>query len=239
MWEALRAGRRVLRLRVDERARVEGKLEEILQLAARRDIAVSRVPRRLLDEQSVTGGHNGLIGEAEPRPADKLADVLASLEAGRGGRPPLLLVLSGWREEGDLGAVLRTADAVGVDAVVLPPGEGPTLSATARRVSMGGSEHLSLVRAPLARALAAIAEAGLRLVGLSADPGDPDLQASRLTGPLALVLDGAHETLPSAIRARCDSCLALRPVGGGARLPLAALAAVALYERERQIAAES
>lgn len=230
--EALRAGRTFRFILLDERAKASDKVEEISRLAWERAIPLQRVPRERLDALSVTGGHNGVIAETEPLAAVPLADVLARVA--RRGTPAFLLALDGVPTEEDFGAVLRTCDAVAVDAVLLPPSDGPLLSAGARRVSMGAAERLPLVQAPLPAMLERCRAAGLRVVGVRRD-GAPPHTSVPLSGPLVMVIAREGSAGPSAeVAAFCDASVAVVGIAPGRGLPLSQEAAVLLYERERQ-----
>ncbi len=227
--EALRAGQSLSAIYVDERARPTDKLDELLTLAGRRGVSILRIPRERLDAISVTGGHNGVIAEGCPLALVSLEDALRARRVA-----PLWLGFGPDVEPDDLGAVLRTAAAVGVETVILPPGGGALLPASARRIAMGAAEQIRFVRAPLSEGCEAARRAGFGTVAVGWGEGSQSLHEPSLDGPRLLVFTGLRGGPPGEIERHCDHVVALHPVRPGATLPLSALVAVALYERERQ-----
>lgn len=231
--EALRRGRRpVRRVLLDERAR-GGKVERILELAARRGVEVVPTPRRELDEMSVTGVHNGVIALAEPLPERTVKEVLAEVHAA--GREPFFLLVDEVAYEHNLGAVLRSALGAGVDAVVVPVRRGKGLSPVVQRVAMGAAEEVPVVREGLSSALATLRRAGVRVVGADMD-GEPYWRVP-MRGPLALVLGGEDKGLSPTLRKRCDAVAAVPLRGGLDSLNLSVTAGILAFEKRRQDAA--
>jgi 23S rRNA (guanosine2251-2'-O)-methyltransferase len=217
---------------VDERAQPHEKLDALLALARERGVPMTLTPRARLDALSRTGSHNGVIAEADPLEPVPLPRIVAA--ARETGRLPWVVALGGAPDPEDLGAVLRTADAVGAAGAVLPPGEGPLLPAGARRVAMGAAEHLPLARAGLARVVAQAREAGLRVVAVVPDGDLPPHTAADLRGPLCLVLAADRAAVPFDVRRACDAVVTALADPPERTLPLSLLAAVVLYEKERQ-----
>ena len=229
--EALTRGRRrVLAVWLDERARPGGKVDELLALATRAGVPVRRVPRQVLDRQSHTGVHNGVIAEAEPLPQHTVRSLLGELE-GRGDEPFLVLV-DEVQYEHNLGAILRSALGAGVNGVIVPVQRGKGLSPVVQRVAMGAAEVVPLVREGLSSALATLRRAGVRIVGCDMD-GD-SLWQTPLTGPIALVLGGEDKGLSPTLRKRCDAVVAVPLQGGLESLNVSVTGALVMFEKVRQ-----
>jgi 23S rRNA (guanosine2251-2'-O)-methyltransferase len=130
-----------------------GKLAELERALAERGIPLERVARGELDRLTDGGVHQGIVVEVAAAPEFSIGDFEALVvERGRALR---LLVLDGVEDPRNLGACLRTADAAGVDAVVVPRDHSAKLTATAIKTSTGAAETVPVFRAPnLARALA-------------------------------------------------------------------------------------
>src|SRR5688572_29987408 len=107
--EALRAGRATA-LRVGPRS--GGRIHELLTLAAQRGVKVQRVPADVLDRLAKGGVHQGVVADADDAVGDFSVEELVR---GASGQPPLIVVLDGIEDPHNLGAILRTADAAGVD----------------------------------------------------------------------------------------------------------------------------
>lgn len=229
--EALSRGkRRVHRVLLDERARPGGKIDTILELAGRRGVPVGRVPRRQLDELSVTGVHNGVIAFAEPLPSWTVSALLDDLFSRN--VDPFLVLVDEVAYEHNLGAVLRSALGAGVHGVVVPTRRGKGISPVVQRVAMGGAEEVPLIREGLSSALATIRRAGVRVVGADMD-GRPCWTVP-MTGPVALVLGGEDKGLSSTLRKRCDAVAAIPLRGGLESLNVSVTAAVMMFEKVRQ-----
>jgi len=231
--EALRASDRVKRLLIDERCRPDPKLDAILEAASARGLEAERVPRVELDRDGEGRVHNGVVALARPLPDRRLRDVIdEALDAAVDH--PLFLLLDEVHYDQNLGAILRTADASGVRAVVVPRRRGAGLSPVVARISMGASEHVPLVRCAILEAMSLLHRAGFRLVG--ADEHGESLHSDLdLAGPLGLVMGGEDKGLTPPVRQRCDALARIPMVGHVPSLNVSVSTAVLLYERLRQI----
>ena len=231
MFEALKRKRRAVhRIFLDERARPNPKLALVLDLAERAGVPVFKVPRARLDEQSVTGVHNGIIAEAEPHEEGTVQGLLSELE--RRGEAPFLVLVDEVQYEHNLGAILRSALGAGVNGAIVPVRRGKGLTPVVQRVAMGGAEAVPLVREGLSSALATLRRAGVRIVGADMD-GDP-VWSVPLTGPLAVVLGGEDKGLSPTLRSRCDAIVSVPLQGELESLNVSVTAAVVLFEKVRQ-----
>jgi 23S rRNA (guanosine2251-2'-O)-methyltransferase len=227
--EALRAGRSARKLVVAEGVRKEDRLDEVLAIAARRAIPVEVTPRSRLDDIAHTEHHQGIAGYFHGRPPLGLDRLLERVSA-----PALLLVLDGIQDPQNLGALLRSAEAVGVDGVVVPRHRAAGLTPAAVKASAGASEHIPFVTVPnLAQALARLGEAGVWRVGLAAEAEDRYDQAD-YRDPTAIVIGGEGPGLRPLTRSLCDRLVRLPMAGRVASLNAAAAGAAILYEAFRQ-----
>ena len=227
--EALRSGRDARKLVVATGVASEARLAEILALAEQRGIPVEESPRRRLDDIAHTEHHQGVAGYFHGRPPLLLEDLLAGA-----ARPQLLVVLDGIQDPQNLGAIMRTADAVGADGVVLPRHRASGVTAAVAKASAGASEHLPVaVVTNIVHALEQLRTAGLWTVGLAAD-GDTRYDSFDLTVPVAVVIGAEGEGMRALTRRHCDAVVSLPLAGRVASLNAGAAAAVVLYEVARQ-----
>ena len=227
--EALRAGRSARKLVVAAGVQPEARLTEILQLATQRGIPVEESPRRRLDDIAHTEHHQGIAGYFHSRPPLTLD---ALLEQAR--QPALLLVLDGIQDPQNLGALTRTADAVGADGLVIPRHRATTVTPAAAKASAGASEHVPVASVTnLAQALERIAAAGLWRVGLAAD-GPQRYDQFDYTSPVAIVVGAEGEGLRPLTRRHCDAVVSLPMLGHVASLNAAVAGAILMYEAARQ-----
>jgi 23S rRNA (guanosine2251-2'-O)-methyltransferase len=189
------------------------------------------VHRKELDKR-VSGVHQGVVAQvAESRewPEDDLLQVLAGQDA-----PIFLLILDGVTDPHNLGACLRTADAVGVQAVIVPKDKSASLSPTVRKVACGAAETVPLVRVTnLARFMRGLRDDGGWLIGTAGEAGSTLYQAD-FKGPVALVMGAEGKGLRRLTREHCDLLINIPMQGHVASLNVSVATGVCLYEALRQ-----
>ncbi|WP_322801953.1 23S rRNA (guanosine(2251)-2'-O)-methyltransferase RlmB [Thermoflexus sp.] len=230
--EALRAGRRrIYRLLIAEGLQPRPILEEIRAMAAERGIPILQVPRARLD--AITDSHQGVVAEADPYPYTDLEQAWA--ESARRPDPPFWLALDCLQDPQNFGTLLRTAEAVGVHAVLFPEHRSAHVTPAVVNASAGAVEHLRVVQVTnLARALERLKERGLWIVGLQQDPRAIRYDQADLSGPIALVVGNEESGIRPLIRRACDFLIYLPMRGRVASLNAATAGAVALYEIARR-----
>ena len=160
--EALKAGR-VVRVKVG--ARQDGRLQQVLTLAASRQVPVDRVDSAALDRASGNGVHQGIVAELMPA-RDLSLDELVRSVAG----PPLLVVLDGIEDPHNVGAIIRTVDAAGAHGVVRQTRRAAALDAVAAKASAGAIAHVPVVDVVnIARAIEELKALNVWTVGLAGD----------------------------------------------------------------------
>ncbi|HSP65985.1 MAG TPA: 23S rRNA (guanosine(2251)-2'-O)-methyltransferase RlmB [Candidatus Deferrimicrobium sp.] len=227
--EALRAGRPARRLVIATGVLGEGRLEEILRVAEERGIPVEQSPRKRLDDIAHTEHHQGVAGYFHGRPPLSLDDLLGQSHA-----PQLIVVLDGIQDPQNLGAIARTADAVGADGLVLPRHRATGVTAAAAKASAGATEHVPVVIVTnLVQALERMKAAGVWVVGLAAD-GETRYDTFDFSGAVAVVIGAEGEGMRLLTRRHCDAVVSLPLLGQVSSLNAGAAAAVLLYEVARQ-----
>ena len=227
--EGLRAGRPARKLVVAAGLRDEARLAEILHLARDRGIPVEESSRRRLDDIAHTEHHQGVVGYFHAREQLDLRDLI-----GGAAEPGLLLVLDGIQDPQNLGALARTADAAGVDGLVIARDRAAGVTGAAAKASAGATEWVPVCTVPnLARALAELGEAGYWRVGLA---GEATERYDRidLTGPTALVVGAEGEGLRELTRKRCDVLVSLPMLGRVSSLNAGVAGGLLMYEAARQ-----
>jgi len=210
--------------------REDKRLLEVSKLAESRGVPVRLLGRTELD--GIAGGrHQGVVLTGRERRQDQ-----QDLETLLGGVTdvPLLLILDGVQDPHNLGACLRSADAAGVQAVIVPRRRAAGMGATVRKVAAGAAEHVPLIAVTnLARTLRYLNEQGVRLVGTSGD-AEKSVFAADLTGPLALVMGSEDKGLRRLTREHCDELVSLPMVGRVESLNVSVATGIFLYEALRQ-----
>jgi 23S rRNA (guanosine2251-2'-O)-methyltransferase len=228
--EALRAGREIRTIYIDEGIKSNEKTDEIAHRAAEAGVLVEAVGRQRLDRMSTTGSHQGVIALAAGRPRMTLKELLDSLD---GVKDPLLVVLGEVMYEQNVGAILRTADGAGVDGVIIPPRRSAPLSAAVSRISMGASEYIPVIHESPMSALSLMRREGIMLYGVEAE-GDAAYYDADLTGAVAFVFGGEDKGLSTTVRDKCDRVLSIPLAGRITSLNVGVSVAVVLYEKVRQ-----
>lgn len=217
--------------------RDDARGQEIAELARSAGVNVQRAEARALDQLSGDGVHQGVVADVTPSHAWNDAELMDYLEAVTA--PPLLLVLDGVQDPHNLGACLRTADACGVHAVVIPRDRAVGLTPTVRKVAAGAAEIVPVVVVTnLARTLRALKEHNIWLAGTAADAGQSAFEA-KLSGALAVVMGGEGEGLRRLTRESCDFLVRLPMSGAVESLNVSVATGMVLYEVLRQRAADA
>ncbi|MBN1238186.1 MAG: 23S rRNA (guanosine(2251)-2'-O)-methyltransferase RlmB [Gammaproteobacteria bacterium] len=210
----------------------DGRLQELVGRIEALGATVRRVRRAELDRASGGGRHQGIVVDVAAPPEFTLG-AFEDLVVAR-GNALRLLILDGVEDPRNLGACLRTADAAGMDAVVVPRSRAAKLTPAALKAATGAAETVPLLYAPnLARALAWLRDAGVRLVGADS-AADRGLFESRLEPPIGLVLGGEGRGLKRLTREHCDEIVAIPMVGTVESLNVSVAAAIVMFELLRQ-----
>jgi len=217
--------RRVKQIYIAEGATRQGVLDQILQRAEDIHIPVNFVPREQLDQ--FHDQHQGIVADADPYPYVHLADILTKLDAV--GDEGLVLILDRIQDPQNLGALLRTAEVVGVHGVVLPKRRGVGITPAVVRSSAGASEHLWIAQENLAHAIRELTHKELWIVGLDITPDAQSLDSIPLSGPLGLVVGSEGSGLRRLVRESCDFLVKLPIKGHIKSLNAAVAGSIALY----------
>jgi 23S rRNA (guanosine2251-2'-O)-methyltransferase len=210
----------------------QGKLAELARALAQQGVSLERVARADLDRSVEGGVHQGVVVEVTAAPEFSIGD-FEDLVVAR-GRALRLLVLDGVEDPRNLGACLRTADAAGIDAVVVPKAHSAKLTPAAIKTATGASETVPVFRAPnLARTLTWLKEAGVWVVGADGD-APRSLFAAKLEPPLALVLGGEGRGVRRLTRDICDELVSIPMQGTVESLNVSVATGVLLFELLRQ-----
>jgi 23S rRNA (guanosine2251-2'-O)-methyltransferase len=221
---------RVLSVRLAER-RDDPRVRAIEELARKQQRPVERLDAHALTRLLGDVVHQGVAAEITPLPPWTEDELLGALQ---GATAPLLLALDGVQDPHNLGACLRTADACGVLAVIVPKDRAAQLTPAARKVAAGAAETTPVVAVTnLVRTLKLLKQAGLWVVGADA-AADKSADAVDLKGPVVLVLGAEGTGLRQLTRQNCDFLARLPQLGAVESLNVSVAAGMLLYEAARQ-----
>lgn len=215
----------VLQGRQDER------IQKLLDQAARNGSTITRVNRKELDKLTA-GNHQGIVAEVSAGRSydeDYLTELLASHRTNL-----LLLVLDGVTDPHNLGACIRTAEAAGCHAVVIPKDNSCGMNPTVRKVAAGAADHLPLIVVTnLSRCLKTLQQQGVWTVG-TAGEATHSLYQARLSTPMALVMGAEGSGMRRLTKETCDELISIPMQGATSSLNVSVATGVCLFEVLRQ-----
>lgn len=212
--------------------RMDSRLEAILNQALALQIPVEKLSSKKMNLQFAEFIHQGVVasaGSLREYGEQDLVDLLANAK-----KPALLLILDGLTDPHNLGACLRTAEASGVDFVVIPKDKNVSITPVVSKVACGAAESLPLVRVTnLARAMEIIKKEGVWIYGAAGESKetiyDIDFKSS-----VALVMGAEGEGMRRLTREHCDGLFSLPMMGSVESLNVSVATGVSLYEVLRQ-----
>lgn len=213
------------------KGRDDRRLQPLVAEIEQSGISVQVANRQWLDNKAEGAVHQGIIArvrEGRQYQENDLPDLIANLDK------PFLLVLDGVTDPHNLGACLRSADAAGVHAVIVPRDRSAQLNATAKKVASGAAETVPLIRVTnLARTLRLLQEQNIWIVG-TAGEADHTLYQSKFDGPVALVMGAEGEGMRRLTREHCDELISIPMAGSVSSLNVSVATGVCLFEIVRQ-----
>ena len=226
VYESLRANRRqFFELRIAKGVKEDQRLDQIITLAKKAKLPITSVPKGDLD--GISDHHQGIALQTSEYPYVDLGDML-DLARDR-DESLLVLILDTLKDPQNLGALIRTAEAVGVHGILLPLRRTATVTPAVVNASSGASEHSLITQANLAQSLEGLKKNGVWVVGLEgrAEAQPPD--QVDLTGPLGVVVGSEGEGMRKLTRSSCDFLLKLPMRGMVDSLNAAVAGSIALY----------
>jgi len=216
--------------------RLNERQQALLAMAERQGVALQRVASDELDAQA-EGVHQGVVAEVVPSQLwseEMLGHMLDRLEG-----TPLLLVLDGVTDPHNLGACLRSADAAGAHAVIVPRDRSASLNPTVRKVACGAAETVPLVAVTnLSRTLKQLKQRGLWVVG-TAGEADQLIYDVDFTVPSIIIMGAEGAGMRRLTREHCDYLAKLPMAGSVSSLNVSVATGICLFEAVRQRGAAS
>lgn len=213
------------------------RLESIIAQAKSRGIEVQSANRARLQQFSGEARHQGVVAEVKRETILDEAGLRTLVEnklTGDDSHPILLLILDGIQDPHNLGACLRSADAAGVDAVIVPRHGAAGLGPTVSKVAAGAAESLPFASINnIGKVLGWLGEYGVTIVGTS-DAAEKTVYDVDFTGSVALVMGKEHTGLGKRIAGRCDELASLPMQGAVASLNVSVATGICLFEALRQ-----
>ena len=214
------------------KGREDKRLQPLLNELYNVGVSVQFLNRQTLDKKADGEVHQGIIARVQPAKELNENDLDQILQHQQN---PLLLVLDGITDPHNLGACLRTADAAGVCAVIMPRDKSAQLTSIARKVACGAAENVPLIRVTnLARTLRLLQqEYNVWVVGTAGEVTE-SLYQTKLSGTLALVMGAEGEGMRRLTREHCDQLISIPMAGSVSSLNVSVATGVCLFEIVRQ-----
>ena len=234
--EALRVGMPMERILLADNVRKDPLIADIERKARRFEVPVQLVARKKLDELSERGSHQGVIACAKPFSyvgTRDITDAAARYAEAHDGRA-LVVLADHITDAGNLGAIARSADAVGASGIIIPNKRGAQVTAATYKSSAGAIAHMPVARvANLVQSIERLKKEGFWVAGASEHAAD-DLWQANLSGKIALVMGAENDGLSRIVAENCDFFVKLPQHGNVESLNVAQAATVCMYEWLRQ-----
>ncbi len=213
------------------------RVESIIAQAHTQGIEIQSANRARLQQISGETRHQGVVVEVKRESILDEAGLRTLVEnklTGDESKPLLLLILDGIQDPHNLGACLRSADAAGVDAVIVPRHGAAGLGPTVSKVAAGAAESLPFASINnIGRVLRWLGGYGVTIVG-TGDTADKTVYDVDLTGSVALVMGEEHGGIGKKIAGRCDALVRLPMQGTVSSLNVSVATGICLFEVVRQ-----
>ena len=206
----------------------EKTIHEILRLARDRHTPYRFVLKEQLRKLSKTGLDQGVIAFISPPNYVSLNDILVK-NTGK----VFVVILDEIQDPQNLGSILRSAEATGVNIVVIPKRASVGITPTVHRASMGGSTYIPVARENLYSAIKQLKKEGIKCVAIDSS-GMTDYFEANLAGSLAIVLGGEEKGINPTLLGKCDQIIRIPMLGQLTSLNVGVAAALIMYERVRQ-----
>lgn len=226
VYEALRSGKRsVSSLLIAKGVQPKGRIATVLEIAQEQDLQVKYVDRARLD--SINPHHQGVALNVGKYLYSELMDIFELAE--RLAEKPFFLIVDSIQDPQNFGALLRSAEGVGVHGVVIPLKRSVQVTPVVVSASAGASEHLHIMRGNLAQTIDVLKREGVWIIGLGQGQDGLAPEMVDLSGPLAVVVGSEGQGMRKLVRESCDIILQLPMSGQIESFNAAAAGSIVLY----------
>ncbi|BDI20386.1 23S rRNA (guanosine(2251)-2'-O)-methyltransferase RlmB [Nostoc cf. commune SO-36] len=228
---ALQNQRNLNRIWITTRLRYDPSFHHFLLQAKENGTVIDEVEPKRLDHLTNGANHQGVAAQTAPYAYIELADLM---EQAKSITDPVIVVADGITDPHNLGAIIRTAEAIGAQGLVIPQRRASGITSTVMKVAAGALENFAVARVVnLGRALEELKEAGFWIYGTAASGSEP-VHTVNFTGPIVLVIGSEGEGLGMLTQRSCDFLVSIPLQGKTPSLNASVAAGMALYEVYRQ-----
>ena len=228
--EALKNNRPIEKIMVNKASK-EGSIKKILAMAKENKVIIQEVDRHKLDEMSESHAHQGVIAITSDYRYYDLDEILEIPR--QNGEDPFFIILDGITDPHNLGSIIRTADAVGAHAVIIPKRRSVQITPIVAKASAGAVEYLPVCKVTnIVNTIKTLKENGLCIAAVDMD-GQTFYQQN-LGGPLGLVVGSEGEGISRLVKQNCDFTVSMPMSGNVTSLNASVAGGILLYEVYRQ-----
>lgn len=229
---AMEGERSLNRIWIVARLRYDHRFHTLLQQAKNNGAVIDEVEPRRLDQMTQGANHQGVVAQVAPYEYVELAALIEQAKAKVD--QPVLVVADGITDPHNLGAIIRSAEAMGAQGLIIPQRRAAGITATVAKVAAGALETFPVARVVnLSRALEELKAAGFWMYGLELETSEP-IHTVEFTGAIALVVGAEGEGLSMLIQRGCDRLVSISLAGNTPSLNASVATGMALYEVYRQ-----
>jgi 23S rRNA (guanosine2251-2'-O)-methyltransferase len=230
--EALKAGRPVSKIFLAKNIERHSTIAEIIHLAKVNGVPVEYVERQAIDRQSETGANQGILAFTTSKEYIDLDDLRAITAEKK--EPALYVILDGLEDPHNLGAIIRTADAAGVQGVIVRERRAVGITPVVEKSSAGAVEYVPVARVVnISQTIETLKQNNVWVVGID-QSGNIDYTKVDFKAPTAIVIGGEGQGLSDLVKKRCDILARIPMKGKISSLNASVAAGVIFYEVVRQ-----
>ncbi len=228
----LNSDRQINKIWLTSKLRQDHRFYKLLRSAKSEGTVIDEVSTQRLDSLVKGANHQGIVAQVAPYSYWELADLI--VQAKENSQSPIIVIADGIEDPQNLGAIIRTAEAMGVQGLVIPQRRAAAITSTVMKVSAGALENLPIARVVnLSQALEKLKDAGFWIYGTAGESGK-FLHTINFSGGVGLVIGSEGKGLSKLTRRCCDELVAIPLVGKTPSLNASVAAAIAIYEVCRQ-----
>jgi len=232
VFEALKARKRRCYKLVIEQGKSQVRLNSVIELARENKVPIETIPKTDFQKKYRSHNHQGVVGIFAIIQGLELDELVQ--QAFQKSRLPVLVVLDSIQDPQNLGAIIRSAETLGVQGMILPKNRTSTLNETVAKCSSGAIEHLPIAWVTnLTRGIEHLKEKGFWIAGVVPEGNTPCHQY-KFDTPVVLVLGGEEKGIRPLLKKSCDVTLNIPMQGAIGSLNASAAAAILFYEALRQ-----
>ena len=210
----------------------KGSITKIIAIANEKKIVIVEKDKKQMNMMAGTENYQGVIAIVPPYKYVEIEDILNN--AKEKNKDPLILILDGIEDTHNLGAIIRTAEAAGVDGIIIPKRRAASVNSTVSKVACGALEYMKIARVNnINDEIKILKENGIWVCGTALD-SDKYYYEQDLTGPLAIVIGNEANGISNLVKRNCDFLIKIPMIGNVQSLNASVSTGIVIYGAIRQ-----